>query len=328
MDNNVSELLRERVKGVFALTQHCRVHPAEFIDRMSDEFYGSVEEDLAVFSARNPAAAGAEVLAFTSVAFDAVLCHRISNYILCHLSDLAGYELLAFAVYESSYGRTGIDIHPRATIGRRFIVDHGWGLVIGETCEIGSDCYLLGGAILGALGISRNASGKRHPTLGNNVQVGQHTRLLGPVTIGDNVVFSPNCVIVSDVPSNTNVTIINQLQFTKTAPVGESVAPGIKIYGVVPLEDGFEILGDGLTAIEVVRLELHGKVVPSDLKIQERSRTRLIVHLTQVFDALVDVSKARVVALSAQRELIVITHSLCMDKYHLRHANGVGYAAI
>ena len=97
---------------------------------------------------------------------------------------------------------TGVEIHPAATIGRRLVIDHGTGIVIGATTEIGDDCLLYQGVTLGRSGI---AGGKRHPTLGNNVMVGSGAKILGPITVGDNARVAANAVVLRDVPENSTV---------------------------------------------------------------------------------------------------------------------------
>ncbi|MFC0691025.1 serine O-acetyltransferase [Paraburkholderia humisilvae] len=103
----------------------------------------------------------------------------------------------------------------RCTIGKRFILDHGVGTVVGETAVIGDDCYILGGVTLGAVGIAGNPPGKRHPVLGDRVEVGAFTRILGRVEIGDEVFIGPHCVITQDVPSGSIVTVRTSVQITR-----------------------------------------------------------------------------------------------------------------
>ena len=97
---------------------------------------------------------------------------------------------------------TGIEIHPGAQIGRRFFIDHGMGVVIGETAEIGDDVIIYHGVTLGGTG---KDSGKRHPTLGNKVLVGAGAKILGPITLGDNVKVGANTVVLKNVPSNSTI---------------------------------------------------------------------------------------------------------------------------
>lgn len=176
--------------------------------------------DLNAFAAKDPASRGsAEEIAFGYSSFKAVLHYRLAHAIL----DMALLEgdpdkaIESVAALVSARGKllSGAEIHPRCHIGRRFVLDHGWGTVIGETSRIGDDCYVLGGVVLGAKGISGNPSGKRHPTLGNRAQVGAFTRIFGDIVIGDDVFISPHCVITENVPAGSIVTLKSALQLTR-----------------------------------------------------------------------------------------------------------------
>lgn len=176
-------------------------------------------QDLDAYVSRDPASTNQDyVIVNCSTSFLAVICHRLSQSILYllpvdhRLAVVLPQRLCAFAKKNS-----GIEIHPLAKIGRRFVIDHGCGTVIGETSIIGDDCYLLSNVILGARGIAANSSGKRHPTIGNNVEIGCGSRLLGPITVGDNVFIAPSCVVTEDLQDNCRVSIVNQLQVSRTA---------------------------------------------------------------------------------------------------------------
>jgi serine O-acetyltransferase len=127
----------------------------------------------------------------------AVILHRFN-----HLLWNSGLKWLARLFSHFSRWLTGIEIHPGATIGRRFFIDHGMGVVIGETAEIGDDCTLYHGVTLG--GTSWNA-GKRHPTLKNNVVVGAGAKVLGPITLSDGVRIGSNAVVTKDVEQDSTV---------------------------------------------------------------------------------------------------------------------------
>ena len=129
--------------------------------------------------------------------FHAILAHR-----LAHGLYRWSVPLLPRLISQISRFFTGIEIHPGATIGRRFFIDHGSGVVIGETTEIGDDVLLYQGVTLGGTG---NETGKRHPTLGNSVVVGTGAKVLGNITIGDNVKIGAGSVVVHPVPDNSTV---------------------------------------------------------------------------------------------------------------------------
>lgn len=154
-------------------------------------------EDVACVFGRDPAARTRFEVLTTYPGLHAVLIHRL-NHRLWRRGFFYGARLLAFLTRLW----TNIDIHPGATIGRRFFIDHGAGVVIGETAEIGDDVTLYHGVTLG--GTTWN-KGKRHPTLGNGVLVGAGAKILGPITLGDNVRVGANSVVVKDVPANRTV---------------------------------------------------------------------------------------------------------------------------
>ncbi|WP_429441902.1 serine O-acetyltransferase [Paraburkholderia sp. GAS33] len=123
-------------------------------------------------------------------------------------------ELESAATLLSSRGKfvLGAQIHARSKIGQRFVLDHGYGTVIGETTEIGDDCYVLGDVVLGATGISSIPEGKRHPTIGDRVEIGAFARVFGNVVIGDNVFVALHCVIKDDIAADSVVTVRTELQ--------------------------------------------------------------------------------------------------------------------
>ena len=146
---------------------------------------------------RDPAATGEVVVIMTYAGVNAMGNHR-----LAHTLHKNGFRFLARAVSQFARFFTGIEIHPGAKIGRKLFIDHGMGVVIGETSVIGDNVTLFQGVTLGGTGKER---GKRHPTLGNNVVVGAGAKILGNIQIGDNVSVGANAVVLSDVPSNSTV---------------------------------------------------------------------------------------------------------------------------
>lgn len=154
-------------------------------------------EDIDCVFDRDPASRHRFEILTTYPGVHALLLHRINH-------RLAGWGLKWLARFGSHIARflTGIEIHPGARIGRRFFIDHGMGVVIGETTEIGDDCTLYHGVTLG--GTTWN-KGKRHPTLGNNVVVGAGAKILGPVTVGEGARVGSNAVVTKDVPAGATV---------------------------------------------------------------------------------------------------------------------------
>ena len=162
----------------------------ELADSISDE----IKTDIAVVRDRDPAARNdAEVLLLYSGV------HAILAYRVAHKLYLGKKYFPARAVSQLAKFITGIEIHPGATIGRGLVIDHGSGVVIGETAEIGDNCTLYQGVTLGGTG---KDTGKRHPTLGNNVMVGAGAKVLGPFRIGDNAKIAAGAVVLEEIPAN------------------------------------------------------------------------------------------------------------------------------
>ncbi|HZV97823.1 MAG TPA: serine O-acetyltransferase [Methylophilaceae bacterium] len=152
-----------------------------------------IKEDISVVFERDPAARTRWEIITTYPGVHALIMHRFSHWIWSQRF----YWLARFSSHIARW-LTGIEIHPGATIGRRVFIDHGMGVVIGETAVIGDDCTLYHGVTLG--GTSWN-KGKRHPTLENGVVIGAGAKVLGPITVGSNAKIGSNAVVVKDVPT-------------------------------------------------------------------------------------------------------------------------------
>ncbi len=159
--------------------------------------FDRIREDIRSVFHRDPAARNSMEVLLTYPGLHALLFHRLAH--VCWRSRL---KLLARLISAFSRWMTGIEIHPGATIGRRFFIDHGMGVVIGETAEIGDDVTLYHGVTLG--GTSWN-KGKRHPTLGDGVVVGAGAKVLGPITLGPGSKVGSNSVVTRDVPDGATV---------------------------------------------------------------------------------------------------------------------------
>jgi serine O-acetyltransferase len=153
-----------------------------------------IKEEIAVVFERDPAARSTWEVVTCYPGFHALLVHRLSHWLW-----MRGFKWLARWIAHAARWLTGIEIHPGVRIGRRFFIDHGMGVVIGETAEIGDDCTIYHGVTLG--GTTWN-KGKRHPTLKNGVVIGAGAKILGPIVIGENAKIGSNAVVVKDVPDN------------------------------------------------------------------------------------------------------------------------------
>ncbi|MBI2379200.1 MAG: serine O-acetyltransferase [Gammaproteobacteria bacterium] len=240
--------------------------------------FARIREDIASVFERDPAARHAFEVLTTYPGLHAIWLHRIAHW-------LWGLGLKWLARFLSTFNRwlTGIEIHPGATIGRRFFIDHGMGVVIGETAVIGDDCTLYHGVTLG--GVSWNA-GKRHPTLGNNVVVGAGAKILGPFMVGEGARIGSNSVVVKEVPPGATVVGIparvvvpkaSAEEQAKRAAIAQKI--GFDAYAIGantpdPLVDAINKLLDHLHAVdgkledlsgamERVAKDFHGERLPT-----------------------------------------------------------------
>jgi serine O-acetyltransferase len=159
--------------------------------------FRTIREQIDTIFREDPAAKSVLEIVLCYPGFHATLFHR-----LAHKLYIAGLPLIPRMISQLSRFLTGVEIHPGARIGRRFFIDHGSGVVIGETTEIGDDCLVYQGVTLGGTG---NEKGKRHPTLGNRVVVGTGAKVLGGISIGDDVKIGAGSVVVHPVPDRSTV---------------------------------------------------------------------------------------------------------------------------
>lgn len=157
---------------------------------------GRMREDIAAARLRDPAARTGLEVTLLYPGLHAIWAHRVS-----HGLWRRRLRFLARANSQAARWFTGVEIHPGAKIGRRFFIDHGMGIVIGETTEIGDDVMLYHGVTLG--GRTQDATGKRHPTLASGVVVGSGAKVLGPITVGSNTVIGANAVVTKDAPEDS-----------------------------------------------------------------------------------------------------------------------------
>ena len=151
--------------------------------------FDDLRETIAAYMARDPAARSPLEVYFLYPGLKATRSHRCAHWFYEH--DMKFIDRM---ISQASRRRTGIEIHPGAKIGKRLVIDHGMGIVIGETAEIGDDCLLYHGVTLGGTG---KDSGKRHPTIGNNVLIGTGAKVLGPFKVGDNSRIAANSVVLA-----------------------------------------------------------------------------------------------------------------------------------
>lgn len=188
--------MKDTVKTFSELGRYALKRAAAAIDktkRICKAAEQEIKTDIEAVKERDPAAVNDLQILLTSSGIHAILAHRVA-----HELHKKGNVLSARLVSQTARHFTGIEIHPGATIGKGLVIDHGMGVVIGETAEIGDGCTLYQGVTLGGTGKDH---GKRHPTLRNNVMVGAGAKVLGPVEIGDNAKIASNAVVLKDIPT-------------------------------------------------------------------------------------------------------------------------------
>lgn len=159
--------------------------------------FEQIKEDIKAYMDRDPAVKSPLEVLFLYPGYKATRMHRKA-----HKAYLKGHYFTARKISQRAVRKTGIEIHPGATIGKRFVIDHGTGIVIGETAEIGDDVLIYQGVTLGGTG---KETGKRHPTIGNNVMISAGAKVLGPFKVGDNSRIAAGAVVLEEVPPNCTV---------------------------------------------------------------------------------------------------------------------------
>ncbi len=210
----------------------------------------TLKEDIRTVFDRDPAVRSVPEILFCYPGFHALFFYRLAHALWVR-------KVRFLARFVSHLGRmfTGIEIHPGARIGRRFFIDHGMGVVIGETAEIGDDCTLYHGVTLGGTSWAKE---KRHPTLGNNIVVGAGAKVLGPFRVGDNSKIGANSVVVREVPDNSTVVgVPGRIVYAN----GEKIGAQIDLeHGQLPDPEGkaLSCMFDQLRALERRVRELEG----------------------------------------------------------------------
>jgi len=215
-----------------------------------------VRADVSAARDRDPAAQGVSTFEILGswAGVQALLAHRAAHALL-----EAGVPVLPRIIAYAARAVTGVEIHPAARIGKEFFIDHGAGVVIGETAVIGTRVTLYQGVTLGGTGFQR---GKRHPTLGDNVTVGSGAKLLGPIAVGDNAKIGANTVVVEDVPPGATV-VGNPGHPVRVEGKRVEGPDADWIHLPDPIADAIKGLSERLAAIESRLAELDGGSGPT-----------------------------------------------------------------
>ena len=228
-----------------------------------------IREDVAAARDRDPAARGVGTLEIVATypGVHALLSHRIS-----HAMHNAAVPILPRALSYTSRMATGIEIHPAATIGEGFFIDHGSGVVVGETAEIGDNVTLYQGVTLGGTGF---ATGKRHPSVQDNVTIGSGAKLLGPITIGHGAKIGANSVVIHDVPAHS--TVVGNPGHPVRVEGRRPEGPDTDwLHLPDPVADAIKGLADRITQLEHLIADLTGTVTeqPADVTPLRRDKGR------------------------------------------------------
>jgi len=222
--------------------------------------YMFLRELIRTYRERDPAARSSAEVLLCYPGVHAVIWHTLSHWLWNHGFLLAGR-------FSSHIARwlTGIEIHPAARLGRRLVIDHGMGVVIGETAEIGDDCYLYHQV---TLGVARTSSGKRHPTIGNNVIIGAGAKVLGPIVVGDNARIGSNSVVLEPVPPDT--TVVGMPARPVDRKLSHSATPHFDPYGM-PCDDSLDPLLRDLEGLRAELTEVEARVARlASAQVQQR----------------------------------------------------------
>lgn len=193
--------------------------------------FSRLKEDIVSIMARDPAARSSWEVLTCYPGLHAIVMHRWASACWQH-----GYKWIGRFISHVARGLTGIEIHPGATIGRRVFIDHGFGVVIGETADVGDDCTIYQGVTLGGTSLSKGA--KRHPTLGRGVIIGAGAKVLGSFTVGDGAKVGSNAVVVKEVPVGaTAVGNPARIMEKDTADGQDATAKMFAAYGLTPNGD-------------------------------------------------------------------------------------------
>lgn len=204
-------------------SQSAAMHPAASGTTWSG-VRARVREDLETAKRRDPAARTSLEVALTYPGVHALWIYRLAHH-LWNLGSVA--KLPARVISQVARMLTGVEIHPGAVIGRRFFIDHGMGVVVGETAEVGDDVLMFHTSTLGGRSMSK---GKRHPTVGDRVMIGAGAKVLGPITLGDDAQIGANAVVVRDVPAGSvAVGVPGQVRNRPSNTTGELEDPALYI---------------------------------------------------------------------------------------------------
>ena len=240
----------------------------------------------------------------------ATYLYRIANFF--YYADLSLDQVALRAackqLMQECLSLTTIDIHPAAKIKKGFFIDHGANVVIGETCEIGEFCNLINNIILGSQNVINAKSIKRHPTLKDHVTVCAGARILGDITLGNNVFIAPYAVVLEDIEDDQKVIITNQLQLTKNSNLACLPSQKLVIYGVVPkYKNSLVIMGESFYNPTVL-IKLKGaKTLTYQITYWDKNKIIIKIKNDKPFDK-ESVEQAKIIVLSNSNKVVLLNN--------------------
>lgn len=279
------------------------------IKTLSSLVLEQLEEDAKFIASRDPSQNSVELVKSNKTkGVVATMCYRVANNLL---KRGIVSETVARNFMEMVAVNTSIDIHPLAQIDIGFFIDHGVNVVIGSTCVIGKHCNLFNDVVLGSKNVINPQTGKRHPTLKDNVTICAGAKILGDITIGNNCFVSPQAVVLEDVPDNTHVSIVNQLQISKKI----NCLPSQKmvVYAVVPkYKNILKILGEGFYNPTVLIKLKNDKTLNYAITYWDKNKILIKIKNTTPFN-LHSTHGAKIIILS-NADKVVVTQSYGLTK--------------
>ncbi|MGE4070202.1 MAG: serine O-acetyltransferase [Lysobacterales bacterium] len=242
--DDVEEAIRKIVSSFIPEPLHLGISGEE-LNGIMLETHQQALLDLEDYVRRDAAARSDGAYVFDSyLSYAAVLNYRVATALHYLMPGNGTLAKVARRISEAAKISTGVEIHPAAKIGIPFVIDHGWNTVIGETAIVGNNCYFLQSILLGGRAVNNSRSGKRHPHVGDNVQIAGNVQLIGNIRIGSNVTIEPGAKITWDVPDNSQVKVICACQVTRTA--GQYAAESPRVDAVIfnQQEQTLEVYGD------------------------------------------------------------------------------------
>ena len=285
----------------------------EEINEITNSAWELIESDINFIAKLDPSQNDVKVVKnLKTKGLVATMCYRVANVLYySSLLDNNTRAKITRDFMEQVASQTSIDIHPAAKIGKEFFIDHGANVVIGSTCIIGERCNLFNDVVLGSKNVKTAKPEKRHPTIKNDVTICAGARVLGNIIIGNNCFISPHAVVLDDVPDNTHVSIVNQLQLTKK--INSLPSQKMIIYGVVPkFKNTIKILGEGFYNPTVLIKLKNEKTLIYQIIYWDKNKILVKIKNTTPL-TLSQTSGAKIVVLS-NADKVIVTESYGLTK--------------